>query len=104
MAKRLEYSRKAIEDLTSIWRYTVMTWSEKQADDYYNKLISACNLLLSKSNVTSKKYDEIIPDLYGLHCGHHIIFYTIRPQGNILIVRILHERMDFRRHFPQAIK
>ena len=104
MAKRLEYSRKAIEDLTSIWRYTVMTWSEKQADEYYKKLISACNLLLSKSTVTSIKYDEIIPDLYGLHCGHHIIFYTSRPRANILIVRILHERMDFRRHFPQAIK
>ena len=23
MAKKLEYSRKAVEDLTSIWRYTV---------------------------------------------------------------------------------
>ena len=104
MAKKLEYSRKAVEDLTSIWRYTVKTWSEKQADEYYNKLISACNLLLSKPVVMSKKYDEIMPDLYGLHCGHHIIFYTIRPQGNILIVRILHERMDFKRHFPQTMK
>ena len=104
MAKKLEYSRKAVEDLTSIWRYTVKTWSEKQADEYYNKLISACNLLLSKSIVMSKKYDEIIPNLYGLHCGHHIIFHTLRPQGNILIVRILHERMDFKRHFPQTMK
>mgnify|MGYP004569419393 CR=1 FL=1 len=104
MAKKLEYSRKAVEDLTSIWRYTVKTWSEKQADEYYSKLISARNLLLSKSVVMSKKYDEIMPDLHGLHCGHHIIFYTIRPQGNILIVRIQHERMDFKRHFQQAIK
>ena len=104
MAKRLEYSRKAVEDLTSIWRYTVAAWSEKQADDYYNKLISACNLLLSKSTVTSKQYDEIIPDLYGLHCGHHIIFYVFRPQGDVLIVRILHERLDFKMHFSQTMK
>ena len=102
MAKKLEYSLKAVEGLTSIWRYTVKTWSEKQADEYYNKLISACRLLLSQSTITSKRYEEIMPDLYGLHCGHHIIFYALRPQGDILIVRILHERMDFKRHFRKT--
>ncbi len=101
MAKTLEYALKAVEDLTSIWR-TVKTWLEKQADEYYNMLISACNLLLSKSTITSKKYEGIMPDLYGLHCGHHIIFYAFRPQGNILIVRILHERMDFKRYFRKT--
>ena len=104
MAKKLEYSRKAVDDLTLIWRHKVKTWSEKQAGEYYNKLISARRLLLSKSTVTSKKYEEIMPDLYGLHCGQHIILYTLRPQGNILIVRILHERLDFKRHFPQTMK
>ena len=102
MDRKLEYSLKAVEDLTSIWRYTVKTWSEKQADEYYNKLISVCRLLLSKSTITSKKYEEIMPDLYGLHCGHHIIFYALRPQCGILIVRILHERMDFKRHFRKT--
>lgn len=102
MERKLVYSNKAVEDLTSIWRYTVKTWSEKQADEYYNMLISACNLLSSKSGVTSKKYEEIMPDPYGLHCGHHIIFHTLRPQGDILIVRILHERMDFKRHFRKT--
>ncbi len=99
MERKLVYSNKAVEDLASIWQYTVKTWSEKQADEYYNMLISACNLLSSKSVVTSKKYEEIMPDLYGLNCGHHITFYALRPQGDILIVRILHERMDFKRHF-----
>lgn len=102
MERKLVYSNKAVEDLTSIWRYTVKTWSEKQADEYYNMLISACNLLSSKSVVTSKKYEEIMPDLYGLHCGHHIIFFSLRPQGDILIVRILHEKMDFKRHFRKT--
>ncbi len=31
-----------------------------------------------------------------------MIFYALHPQGDILIVRILHERMDFKRHFPKA--
>ena len=70
MERKLVYSNKAVEDLTSIWRYTVKTWSEKQADEYYNMLISACNLLSSKSGVTSKKYEEIMPD-NDRHCGHY---------------------------------
>jgi toxin ParE1/3/4 len=28
-------TNKAVEDLTSIWEYTVKEWSEKQADKYY---------------------------------------------------------------------
>lgn len=32
-------SQKAIEDLGSRWNYTYDTWSEKQADIYYQMLI-----------------------------------------------------------------
>lgn len=102
MKRRLAYSNKAVEDLTSIWQYTVRVWSEKQADEYYGMLISTCNLLSSTSPAGSKKYEDIMPDLYGLHCGHHIIFYILLSQDDILIARILHEKMDIRRHFPET--
>jgi toxin ParE1/3/4 len=29
-------TKKAVHDLSEIWEYTVDTWSEKQADKYYN--------------------------------------------------------------------
>ena len=35
-------TNKAVEDLSNIWEYTVDTWSERQADDYYNMLIASC--------------------------------------------------------------
>jgi len=38
-------SNKAVEDLSSIWIYTVETWSEQQADLYYSQIISTCNLI-----------------------------------------------------------
>ena len=38
MAK-IRFSSKAVEDLTSIWNYTYRTWSERQADEYYNMLV-----------------------------------------------------------------
>lgn len=34
-------SSKSVEDLTSIWNYTYRTWSERQADEYYNMLVSS---------------------------------------------------------------
>ncbi len=40
---KVRYSNKAVEDLSSIWEYTFSEWSESQADEYYEMLISACN-------------------------------------------------------------
>ena len=31
---KLRFTNKAVEDLSSIWRYTFQEWSEKQADEY----------------------------------------------------------------------
>ena len=33
-------TNKAVEDLSKIWDYTFEVWSEKQADKYYDGLIS----------------------------------------------------------------
>ncbi|MFN6316514.1 MAG: type II toxin-antitoxin system RelE/ParE family toxin, partial [Bacteroidota bacterium] len=34
-------TNRAVEDLTEIWEYTVLVWSERQADKYYLEIISA---------------------------------------------------------------
>jgi len=41
MAK-LILRQEAIEDLTNIWDYTAQTWSENQADKYYEMIKTAC--------------------------------------------------------------
>ena len=98
MAK-LRFTNKAVEDLTSIWNYTFKTWSERQADEYYEMLISACRRILVSSLVPARLYTEISPDLYGVKAGYHLIFFKTITDGDVLIVRILHERMDIKRHF-----
>lgn len=40
-------SAKAIEDLENIWLYTSKTWSKKQADRYYNLLLTSVNISLN---------------------------------------------------------
>ena len=41
MAK-YELTKKATKDLGEIWNYTVDTWSENQADQYYFMLLDSC--------------------------------------------------------------
>ncbi len=99
----LRFTNKAVEDLTSIWNYTFKTWSERQADEYYEMLISACRKALSLKFLPARLYNEIAPDLYGIKSGHHLIFFKRIADGDVLIVRILHERMDIKRHFKEGI-
>ena len=96
MAK-FHLSNKAVEDLDSIWLYTLETWSEDQADFYYHELVKACQDIAYHPTYLDKEYQEIMPGLYGHHIYKHLIFYILVEDG-VEIVRILHERMDFERH------
>ena len=89
-------TNKAVEDLSNIWNYTFDIWSEKQADLYYNMLISCC-LEAAKNPTFGKKYDEIVVNLYGFRAGKHIVFYRIVSNEEIEIVRILHGSMDLKK-------
>ncbi len=93
MAK-VHYTNRAVKDLSSIWNYTASVWSVKQADEYYNKIVSTVQKLADKSFLFGKKYPLISNELFGYKIGKHIIFYTQMSNGDIKIVRILHGSMD----------
>ena len=92
MAK-YEMTNKAVADLNSIWDYTVETWSESQADKYYDMLIDFCQVIADNPEL-GKNYDGIKSDLYGIKANRHIIFYRKRIDQPIEITRILHGQMD----------
>lgn len=89
-------AHKAIEDLSNIWNYTFDTWSESQADKYYQQLLADCHLLAANQNL-GKHYPEIRTDVYGFKSGQHIIFYRIKSKNEIEVVRFLHSRMDLKK-------
>ena len=95
---KVRYSNKAVEDLSSIWEYTFTQWSENQADEYYAMLISACNCLLYPSVISNRSYEEISEGLLGVKAGHHLIFYNILENDDVMIIRILHDKMDIKQH------
>lgn len=91
-------SRKAAEDLDRIWDYTVKEWSEEQAITYYRQIHQTVISLSSHTNISGRPYEHIREGLLGYHVNRHIIFYRKATDGTILVSRILHEKMDFRRH------
>lgn len=100
MAK-YHFTRKAIEDLNGIWHYTANVWSEEQADLYYNQIIYECNNIIIAPERLSINYNEISDKLYGRRVNKHIIFYRVMLNGDILIVRILHSKMDLKRRINE---
>ena len=93
-------THKAVEDLSKIWNYTFEVWSEKQADKYYDELISSCQENSEKPDL-GKKYEGISKQLFGLKTNRHIIFYRTKSENYIEITRILHERMDLKKRLSE---
>ena len=88
-------TNKAVEDLNSIWSYTLRKWSEKQADKYYNSLIDGFQEIANNPNL-GKPYQGVRLDLFGIRINQHVVFYRVLEGKIIEIIRILHKRMDLK--------
>jgi len=87
-------TKKAVEDLSSIWNYTIDTWSEKQADIYYQMLLESYSEIVKDPKI-GKNYSGIANQLFGMKAGRHIIFYRRLEEDYVEITRILHESESF---------
>ncbi len=86
----------AESDLIDIWIYGHQNWGITQADDYADSLERKFKSLAK----LPRKYNlrnELSPPVRI--CPHisHIIIYTIE-NDTILVIRVLHKSMDFKRH------
>lgn len=82
----------ALSSLESIGNYTEATWGVKQRDTYLSALDKRFHDL-ARSPSVGRTRDELGSGLRSFQQGKHIIFYrSLRHE--IVIVDILHERMD----------
>ena len=90
-------SEKAKKDILTIGKYTMINWSEQQAEQYVKMILEECSMLSYKPHI-GRSYDEYRLGLKGHSCGRHVIFDRVLTNGKIRIIRILHQMMDFPRH------
>ena len=86
---------QAEADLEEIWLYTFKTWSLEQADRYHNDIVGVFRDLASGKK-TGRSVD-IREGYFKYPAGSHIVFHRFADSG-LVIVRILHRRMDVERH------
>lgn len=89
-------SKQAEEDLEAIWEYTVLHWSEKQADCYLQAIQAAIGLLAENPELGCSRETLRIGYRSYSH-GKHIIFYKPDSYG-VRVIRVLHQSMESERH------
>ena len=83
-------------DLAEIWRFTAERWDIDQADRYFATINRALSALAATPSL-GRACDDIREGYRRYPAGSHVVFYQIAPD-HIDVVRILHGRMDIRRH------
>ena len=96
---RLTLSRRAAADINEIARFTLRTWGEAQADRYRTGLNTflADMVVLADSGFQGRAVEGLPVNIRRMKYRAHFIFYQIAGE-DLLVVRILHERMDYVRH------
>lgn len=86
----------AERDLEGIWLYTRQQWGAAQADRYIDLLTEAFEVL-AKAPKSAPACDHIRAGYRHRGVERHVLYFKIAPYG-VVIVRVLHERMDAPRH------
>jgi toxin ParE1/3/4 len=94
---RYSLSPRAQGDLEEIWTYTVRRWGIDQVA-LYTSQIGRDVAMLAAQPTMGRACPDIRAGYYKYPTGSHVLFYRVIA-GGIDVVRILHERMDFGRHF-----
>jgi toxin ParE1/3/4 len=89
-------SPRAQADIDDIWDYTVECWGERQAA-LYLKLIKATVDAVAKDPGVGRNCDDVRPGVRRYQVGAHVVFYRVFGTA-IVVVRVLHQRMDVERH------
>jgi toxin ParE1/3/4 len=94
--RRLELTDIARADLGSIGRYSERTWGPERTVHYMAALRDTMKGLVT-GTVVSRNRDDIRRGLQMATSGRHCVFFEA-DQSRILVIRVLHDRMDCRRH------
>ena len=93
---RVEIARLAQRDLENIYSYGATNFGVAKADAYAAEFMAATRRLAEFSDL-----GMAIPGrrdgLRRLSCGAHILLYQ-KTGATLLVVRVLHARMDLDRH------
>lgn len=92
----LRLTPAALRDLEDIWRYTAREWGVAQAAHYLD-VLNVTFEALAAAPFAAPACDHVRPGYRRQRVERHAVFYRVEGD-TLLVVRVLHERMDVQRH------
>ncbi len=93
---KCQLTDEAAKDVEGILTYSVNNFGLAQTEHYFEELKECIELLAENPNI-GYGAEDILPEYLRFPYESHVIFYK-RLSSSILVVRILHERMDPKLH------
>ena len=90
-------SPRAQADIDDIWKYTAEHWGDEQAARYLREIRRAIETV-ARNPRRGRPCDDIRAGYRKFPAGAHLIFFRL-VEEHVDVVRILHQSMDFDRHF-----
>lgn len=91
------FSPRARSDLAEIWDFTAGRWGADQADRYVGAIVATVDAVAAGEK-TGRAVDRVRRGYRRIRSGSHLVFYRRGASAEVVVVRILHERMDVARH------
>ncbi|MDE2711760.1 MAG: type II toxin-antitoxin system RelE/ParE family toxin [Acidobacteriota bacterium] len=89
-------TRRAAADLDAVFEYTAERFGLAQARSYFQSLHACCERLADNPRL-GRSAESLATGLRRYEFRSHVVFY-LEESGRIVVVRVLHERMDAPRH------
>ncbi len=92
---RLEFTPRAQQDIEEIWNYSFERFGAKRAEAYIRDIDRAAQRVAEDPR-RGRPCDDIRAGYRKFSVGSHVLFFRV-AEGGLVVVRILHQRMDFER-------
>jgi len=92
----VKFNEKSEQDLKEIYQYSYFQYGKTKADYYINDLKQCLNFLAENPLVARERHEFKQPVRIHHHAKHLVIYQQLAE--NILIIRLLHERVEIKKH------
>ena len=96
MTAAYRLTRRAAADLDGIFEYTAGRFGLEQARSYFDGLHACCERLVGNLGL-GRSAESLALGLRRYEFRSHVVFYLPGSEG-LVIVRVLHAKMDAQRH------
>ena len=96
--RTLEYTESAEADLVGIVQTTIDTWGTDQATQYIDGLERVTGHLLEHPAIGAIR-EDLADSPRAFPYQSHILYYRDEPE-RLVVLRVLHKRMDPQLHVP----